>query len=567
MCWEVIDGQQRIVTLRLFLKAIEDHHHAFNDNDPPFTASLNPLRAQTSDQQQLDELETINLTERADLLPMPQRGPIGAYLYFRWILWLGQDAILQEEPIPVPKTPRRSQVSCTFWQLLDDAIIAEQERNPTTTAKKSAAVDCIALAAAAKSRLKILELRHEPQIDASPERLFECLNGKRLELEQFDHVRNFVFTKTDQSVRAVIYTDLWKAVETAIEQNGPATRGSSKLDSFLYDYLISKGESGPQKGINRARGATHFSRYWTSGRHGCQSNMAAFLKTNLVPAMALWLSAKKGETLAIPGVTPRPLSRENTRVIMRINAMTAGPFTPLIMGVLLRYVGEHKPESWLNEQLKALESYAGRLLLTGRSLSPLRSLTMQIAAKCFVPDGVPLLDHLRSVMPPDNVIRSYVEQCWRRIPAEKDFGDALTPSQICAIFDAIEQQLSNSVDTHILPWHKNTNPAGFSVEHIYPRNPVKWRRDQQSWGMNDRDIKNADSLTNQLGNITVLALPANRKLQNSTLEAKQEKLRQQGVTALNCNDDWLTAAQWTPTEVTTRTHRLLDAVLRRWTLP
>jgi hypothetical protein len=566
-CWEVIDGQQRIVTLRLFMKALEDHQRDFAGNQPPFEANLNNFRAQAADQTQINEVMSGEWKQRPDLTPAPQRGPLAAYLYFRWILWLGQDAILREEAIPFPRRMnRRPGDTRTLWEIWRDGIAAEYARHPDTPAVRSGAVQCIALAQATKQKLKILELRHEQHVDASPDRLFECLNGKRLELEQFDHVRNFVFTKTNAAIRSAIYTDVWKSAEHCIETRGPLTRGTSKLDAFLYDYLISEGESSPQKGINRAKGATHFARFWTSGRHACGADMARFLRHNFVPAMGMWLTAKTGAPIEIPSASPRPLSPINHRVILRINAMTAGPFTPLIMGVLKDFVSNHRTEAWLDAHLHGLEAYAARLLLAGKGLSPLRSTTMQIAAKCFVPGGVPLLDHLVTVMPSESEVRNQVEQCYNRSSTEKDFGDSLRPPQICAIFDAIEQHLSHSVDTHIAPYHKTKNPNGFSIEHICPRNIDKWRRDQAEWGMRERDIRDQAKMIHQLGNVTVLPLPANKKLQNNPLAKKITQLHEKGITALNVNSDWMAATRWTPSEITQRTHRLLDAALGRWTI-
>jgi len=370
-CWEVIDGQQRIVTLRLFLKALQDHHHEFAGNEPPFSADLNGFRAQAADQTEINEVMSGEWAQRHDLVPAPQHGPLAAYLYFRWILWLGQDAILREEAVPFPKRmKRRPNETRSLWEIWRDGIAAEHERNPETPAVRSGAVQCVELAEATKHNLKIIELRHEQHVDDTPDRLFECLNGKRLELEQFDHVRNYVFTKTDSAIRATVYNDLWKSAENRIETSGLATRGTSRLDTFLYDYLISRGESSPQKSINRARGAMHFARFWTSGRHMCAADMARFLRQNFVPAMGIWVTAKKGVPMELPNSSPRPLSTVNQRVVQRINAMTAGPFTPLIMGVLADYVSNRRTEGWLDAHLHALEAYAGRLLLAGKGLSP-----------------------------------------------------------------------------------------------------------------------------------------------------------------------------------------------------
>jgi hypothetical protein len=112
-------------------------------------------------------------------------------------------------------------------------------------------------------KMSLLVVERQPEDEPASE-LFDALNGQRMTLAQFDHLRNFIFTGiTDKEIRNEIYSNLWKESEIAVEKSQIKPRGgSSALDLFLYDFMISLGEARFQKRINRTKTINHFIKYF-----------------------------------------------------------------------------------------------------------------------------------------------------------------------------------------------------------------------------------------------------------------------------------------------------------------
>lgn len=99
----VIDGQQRLVTLAMWLAAL---NHAATDagRDPIYSMDRIRIYVQASDQRSFDT--ALQGSWRAPKhFSAWGEGPLAAYIYFRWLLWLGEAALLADEPIPAPRPP------------------------------------------------------------------------------------------------------------------------------------------------------------------------------------------------------------------------------------------------------------------------------------------------------------------------------------------------------------------------------------------------------------------------------------------------------------------------------
>ena len=574
VCWEIIDGQQRLVTLRILLKALVDHHSEFGlPTAPELSVNLNLFRAQSYDQKQLNEVFSGNWLGRRELpvKPSNKTGVLTAYLYFRWLFWLGIDAILSDQAIPFPRISRKqAHQQLSLWQKWELALLEATEKDPATTLKRSIAVNAIELAEATKKKLTVLELRHEPDKDETPDVVFASLNGKRMELDEFDHVRNFVFSNCDPDRRAKTYESLWKPGEEWVKSRRFSSSRAPNLETFLYDYLIAKGEAGPQKGINRARGANQFTAFWWSGRHGFNphSKLDDFVAEDLVPLMHLWVAAKSGDSVSLPGKGEHRFTEVQERRIKRIDSMSSGPFTPLILGVLADFFANNRDDIWLDLRLNAIEAFAVRHLLIGTDLSPFRARTMQLAAQMFGKSGDDVLEVLGSKMPKDSDVRNAVENFYRRDPSidAEDFGERLTPTQICAIFDGIEQELSGSLSTRILS-EAQSKTSGFSIEHIFPQKGEKWGGDLKAWGVSQDKQNLMARRVHELGNITVLPKDPNIRASNNRFEVRKQKLQQLRRPALNIDSLWMKSDRWTNDEIGNRTSELVDCALRQWPIP
>ena len=387
---------------------------------------------------------------------------------------------------------------------------------------------------------------------------------------QFDHVRNFVFTKCDPITRGSTYENVWRPAEEIVKAQVFSSSRASNLETFLYDYLISRGEAGPQKGINRARSASQFSSYWRSGRHAFATNekLDRFVREEFAPIMSLWVSAKSGSDIQVAGHVTNELEPVQKRMIIRTDAMSSGPFTPIILGLLSDFYFNGRSSSWLTKRLNAVEGFAARHLLLGTDLSPFRSKTMQIASQCFGKSPIDLVSYFGEHSPTDSEVRGAVENFHRRDRSlgEEDFAKRLSPTQICALFDGIEQELSKSLATHIVSTAQSKDD-GFSVEHIYPQSSNKWTRDLKSWGVGADKTHLMMGRVHELGNITVLPPGVNTKISNLPLSEKKSKLLSLNRPALNIDSSWLDQRKWTMDEIGDRTRLLVDTALKQWPMP
>jgi uncharacterized protein with ParB-like and HNH nuclease domain len=99
---EIIDGQQRIVTLRVWLQAIVDHSHDHGITLSQEDLEFSELIPQETDKAQLDQVLQGVWRQKWKKYGAGESGLLHAYTYFRWVLWLGQDAILSPEPEVLP---------------------------------------------------------------------------------------------------------------------------------------------------------------------------------------------------------------------------------------------------------------------------------------------------------------------------------------------------------------------------------------------------------------------------------------------------------------------------------
>ncbi|NCW43712.1 MAG: DUF262 domain-containing protein [Actinobacteria bacterium] len=193
--YSVIDGQQRLVTLLIWLSALVHHAEDTKEQITFRLENLCKLVPQKADQAALDVvMKKLWLDKKYQ--PLHESRVLQAYHYFRFALWLGEDALLDEQPIKVPKFKLDTPM-IEYWTKY---VSSNRGRDLV----RGAPVKVKELIEATRSRLSIHTLIHEPRIDEPQAIIFDTLNG--------------------------------------------------------HDYLISKGEKKRQGTINKNRGALHFNR-------------------------------------------------------------------------------------------------------------------------------------------------------------------------------------------------------------------------------------------------------------------------------------------------------------------
>ena len=540
--FEVIDGQQRLVTLMIWLSALV--HHGL-ENSQTITLDLSTLAkvsVQVSDQKPL-EIAISGKWQQSQFDSLRNSQVLQAYRYFRFLLWLGKDATAEDYKLSIP--PWKDPVAGESWETLFEKFVM------TSVGRKiprGVDVDCEALIQATLNRLSIFVLVHDSQIDEPVAAIFDTLNGMRTELEPLDHVRNSIFVRLDARNSNDLFTNYWSHAEDGIRD--VRLKGSKPGVSFLYDFVISKGEKKRQGTISRLKGASHFSRM-TKDLNSIE--LANYIKSDLIPAMACWpVVIRKRDSAKYDGAEIFFTSK-TIALLDSIRDLTKNPANPLVLLYLCARVTGKISNLELDKRLYLIESFLARQILALIPLSPLRARIMDIAAELDsdISQGK-LVTALRRQMPEtDAVIRG---------KSQKGEYGLLEPVQLGAIFRGVEKALSGRAAMNF-----KIGPSDYTIEHIYPKKDEKWIVDFRAWGTDAAKMRRSLQL---LGNLTVVSKEHNSKVGNHRLARKQAHPAMVGGGApLKIHEDWTRAGMWTEKEIQKRTERLISFALKNWPKP
>jgi uncharacterized protein with ParB-like and HNH nuclease domain len=538
--YSVIDGQQRLVTLVIWLSAL--YHHAMDTNQK-INFDLGKIAKVTA--QKVDQIplkivqENLWLDKSYEKFAMSK--VVQAYHYFRFILWLGEDALLEVQPIKVPKFEIPSDgisVEETWFKYLDS--------KKAEGLKRSKHVEVQELIEATRNRLMVFTLIHEPRIDEPQAVIFDTLNGNRTPLEPLDHVRNSIFVRLEPEVATSLFDNYWEPAENILRDLRLARQNPGV--NFLYDYVISKGEKKRQGTINKTRGAIHFTKM-TKNLKGLE--LADFLKEDVVVAMSTWpVIVRQRDSVVMHGIDTA-LDSTVLESISTIRELSAGPANPLVLHYVTERVKGKISDKDLLSRLALVESYLVRLILSNEPLSPLRSKMMEICSYLETrTDEITLREALKKHGWIDDKI---LEKDFEKRAMYEEAG----PTALGAIFRGIEMQMSGSGANKF-----KVAKDQYTIEHIYPRKSGKWENDLSNWRT---DVKKMDNFLDTFGNLTVVTQEHNSKVGNKPLTDKQKFPTIIGSSApLRLHDDWVTAKQWTEKEIQTRSNNLLHFALKRW---
>lgn len=550
----VIDGQQRLVTLTLWLAALT---HAATElgEDPPFSMARTRVEVQASDRKSFSAAVR-NEWRDPKHFALWNSGPMSAYVYFRWLLWLGSDALLSDDPIPVPKLPAQGleneQSIEEFWsahcasargrKTLEAARIEAPNKSLTSPST---------LSEATRKKLSVFNLIHETG-DENAAVIFDSLNGDRMPLESLDHVRNSMFVRIGGDDAERLYHDHWEPIEAKLREIRPKRISVGQL--FLYDYLISKGQRKTQGSLNANRAAAHFAKM-VQDESADPKKLLRFIKEDLLLAMAAWpVAYGKASEFSHDGIKTKP-SRKNLDLVRSIRGLSENPANPIVLHLLCALAKQQISDAQLAESLKLVEGFLVRHLLAGRAFSPLRSRFMEVAGNLY-PSATPaaVADALQDQWVSDDEILSEVET--------SALYSKASPSQLGAIFRGIERHMSGAGAQVFWIGRDETE---YTIEHLYPQRPSEeWVQDFRVWKVSKSEM---DSLVHTLGNLTVATPKHNSDVGNLSLEKKKQYADELGNAApLRLNDDWLKADRWDPTIVRKRSTSLVKHALSHWSI-
>lgn len=540
--YSVIDGQQRMVTLVVWLAALVHHAEDYGQQVSFQISSLSKLQVQISDRKSLEVVLNKQWND-PQYYSIIDSQILKAYRYFRFILWLGKDAINEEYPIKLPS-----------WKFSDNWINQESHwenfiiSNSFSPSERSDSVDCHSLIEATRNRMTIFTLIHDPRIDEPVATIFDTLNGMRTELEPLDHVRNSIFVRLSGEKAESLLKSFWQPAEDQIRD--VRIQGLKPGISFVYDFIISQGEKKRQGTISRQKGAVHIARMT---KDMSEDSLILFMRQKLIPSMICWpVVIRKRDSVKFDGVEIH-FTEKALDLMDSIRDLTKNPANPLVLLYVSARAKGEITDKQLEQTLSIIETYLARLVLALVPLSPLRARIMDIAGYI---DGnsseSTLLDALKNAgWPSDSIIR---------LQSKRGQYGELDSSQLGALFRGIEKSISGN---HAMNF--KIGSSAYSVEHIYPRKDIKWHSDLKAWKTTSKKM---DLFLQTIGNLTIVSKEHNSRVGNGRLKDKQKFPTLLGHAApLGIHKDWITAPQWTESEIQNRSSDLITHALKYWKVP
>ena len=572
-CKDVLDGQQRLITLRLWCTALIDEFIRTQGREP--TLMLSNQKTVSFDRSgfinisvhALDSEEWLKIQNQKVLHTKKystgsNSAILQAYLYFRYILLVGVDALLTEDEYKVPENNGDYLTILESW-------LASSGIEPIGPSDIENLLKCTI------EKLDVSVLEHE-QDDEDIEVIFETLNSARVELGQFDLFRNYLLINSNAhgKEQSTLYTKHMASGEKNINSAVLNVR-KHPLDKFLYDFLI--GQAVNHTTIKADATAKEFKKYWDSLDKD-KKNVKEFLHDTLTPAMTAWLTAIS------PGHSQKGTiqfeDNQIDRTLMRIESLSRGPFTPLTTRLILDWSKlNSRSESELLGQLKLVEIFAVRSLLAGIPFSPMRRNIMSACVQIFQSNELTLAEWVVQNSPVDQRIRSVLTQSVAKTidtklvevdPIEwllqNDFYSRADNRQIRAIFDGIVEHQEGKLGAMLVspPTKKQVNKNAIWIEHLFPQNDTKWSDDLIKW---KTDAIKMNNRLDAIGNIAVLPMSDNITLSNKPLKEKQTGLYDLKVPNWKMLRGFLEAAKWTEIEIDARTIELTNLCLEIWKLP
>jgi hypothetical protein len=560
---DIIDGQQRLLTLRIWLQAVLDHS---KDIGEILDVTFTNVYCQETDLENWDLVMNKKWIQKYKTFKSDQSGLLHAYTYFRWILWLGQEAMTEPEPDEIPKLAKNREVMRSYSEI--DAYWSEclekrstgQDASATSLRlSRTAGYNAGDLMKATVDKLSLLVLEVNSQ-DEDPADIFNALNGQRTEMMQFDHLRNFVFANIkEEQMRSDLYEHSWKIVERQVAKQDIGVKGSSAFDTFLYDLLISLGEKRHQS-VSKDKTARQFTKYYHSNRNTLTSKAVA--EKLILPNLVSWASVKKNGAPIEIGRETYELPEKVKSSLITMEWMSSGPVVPLILNVVNRFYYQNLSMEDLNRGINAIEGYLARYIVSGDPLSPLRASIMNICGRLGNSYSIEQLESLlRETKHSDADLKK------RILPTGAGRGEPYldsgkiyelrTSRQLLAIFQSIEKKLVGEHCSNLL---RSSQADPLTIDHIYPQSPDKWKNDIRRWEESAAGYK---SRLHTLGNLAVIPKSINSEMSNEKFLDKKQILLDNTFVKLSVNEKWQATriGKWSPDLIDERAEFLLQNLL------
>ena len=505
----VVDGQQRLTTLQLLIRAAQDVFQNSNDTERANRLSeltLNPQDYWGGDSDNQTKIRQSNLNDQRafqDAIRGSSDGQgslraIGeAFQYFKGAVtnWLNEE--------PANRVARSDALEKTLVEYLQIAAIDLDEGE-------------------------------------KPHFIFAVLNARAEPLKQSDHIKNTVMYEADVIDDASKANELWGMFDNSDWWRQNTNEGRLvriHLDRFLnYWVIMQLGEE-----VSAERVSSEFSNYVELLKQAGLSAVACIeaITGNVRKAGVIYQDLEESRQ---PGIET---------FLRRVKTLELGVVMPPLLWLYTNDVADEIRQ----RSVRALESYLVRRMLCGLASQGLNRFFIELVGK------------LKSSSL-DQVDKSVIEflssptvdnRLW---PKDSMLADNLVhipmrgnASRQRMVLEAIETSLRSD----------KTGPLGQSstltVEHIMPQS---WERNWPVLENIEEAVESRNQAVKEIGNLTLVTTKLNSSLSNDPWSKKKETIRNH--TALRLNWELLDNAPevWDEESIHERSRKLAETVAQIW---
>ena len=503
--YELIDGQQRLTTVALFLKAISDAS----------SGQLPRLKEKVSEHLQFRDAHD-KLFPRVVLNGYDRK-------YY--------EAVISGDYSGLPeKKDHKIIAAYEFFRKNLDGFPDER-------------LDQLRLVIL--ERVPLISMMLAPEDDE--QEIFDTINALGVRLTTAELLKNYIFK--EEELRSS-YETLWRDVFEDSEEhvdfwNAEKTAGRvirTNLEVLLYCYLIIK-TGKPDVKLEKL-----FKEYkqWLQNR--TPQDKKAFLE-ELGSYAEIYASFPSG-----PDLNQIRFQEQEKRFFHLLENLSVTTAYPPVL-YIYRNVSDHQTR---DAMLGTLESYLVRRNVCRLTTKNYNLLFIQMANKlkeALKADGAINAESLASI------IRDYTEDT-NRMPSDAEFETAFGSQRLSnqnareILFVVALCQVSTGLAD--VP---KLSLGNYSVEHMMP---VKWHANWMDREMNDLEMAERDRKLKTLGNLTLVTKRLNSKMQNAAWSVKKRVLRDNS--SLPMTVSYVDAEKWDEAAIQQRGLDLFDVAKRVWPL-
>jgi hypothetical protein len=535
--WDIIDGQQRLTTLQIVLKAFKDVMNASAGKESKYDFDLKRITVNEGLMEEPDEQFKVwpTNTDRAVFRSVMSAGVI--------------DKVIAEYPAVRGRrrrpAPRLAEAYVFFYRAMERFLTGGDDGGGTPETRGDALFETF------RRHLQVVNIELEPGDD--PQVIFESLNGRGVALLPSDLVRNLVFMRASSSTPTdadTLYGKYWKQYDEARfgssidagpwwkeeERQGRLKR--PRLDLFLFYYIQYRTE----QEVHIGHLFQEFRKWW---EHSAAKNATGALAEmhRYADAFRRWLEPDGFDRID-----------EFSRWLSSLDTATV---YPLLFLMLVEKADTSPAER--EGMLAELESYLVRRAVCGLTNKNYNRFFMGLMRKLRALNAV-TREALRAELMSGKGDSS-------RWPTDEEFGRAfihrpayqvIRRPVIAKLLDSLERVMVDQVNDEIEIKTK------LSIEHVMP----------QEWGpywpladANDDAVERRELMLQSFGNLTLVTPEFNTKLSNRAFKTKKKEIKRTSRLLLNRRfwEDEL--EDWDEASIRLRSRELFDLARRRWSHP